>query len=51
MAMALKWVRRNIERFGGDPNNINVFGQSAGALAAHALILSPMTQGLACIIW
>ena len=36
--MALGWVRRNIHSFGGDPGNITVFGQSAGALSVSAMI-------------
>ena len=46
IVMALKWVKRNIGRFGGDPENVNVFGQSAGGIAVHALTLSPMSRGL-----
>ncbi|RZC31955.1 uncharacterized protein BDFB_007202 [Asbolus verrucosus] len=45
MVMALKWVQRNISYFFGDPNNVTVFGESAGAAAAHLLMLSPMTKG------
>lgn len=43
---ALQWVRRNIRAFGGDPDNITVFGQSAGACSVQALISSPLTEGL-----
>lgn len=43
---ALKWVRRNIREFGGDPDNITVFGQSAGACSVQALVSSPLTEGL-----
>ncbi len=42
---ALKWVRRNITNFGGDPDNITVAGQSAGAASVQALISSPLTKG------
>lgn len=43
---ALKWVKRNISAFGGNPDNITVMGQSAGAGSVQALISSPLTKGL-----
>ncbi len=43
---ALKWVSRNIAAFGGDPDNITVFGQSAGAASTQAIVTSPLTKGL-----
>lgn len=46
MVMALKWVQKNITNFCGDPNNVTIFGESAGAAASHYLILSPMAKGL-----
>jgi carboxylesterase type B len=42
---ALDWVRRNIEDFGGDPNKITIFGQSAGAGSVWALLASPKARG------
>ena len=42
---ALKWIRRNIAAFGGNPEKITVFGQSAGALSVLNLITSPLTSG------
>lgn len=46
MALVLQWVNRNILKFGGNPNKVTLVGWSAGALAAHALMLSPMVNGL-----
>ena len=43
---ALRWVQRNIERFGGDPGHVTVAGQSAGAMSAFAMMASPAAQGL-----
>jgi para-nitrobenzyl esterase len=43
---ALKWVRDNITRFGGDPRNVTVFGESAGALDVNVLMTSPLGKGL-----
>jgi para-nitrobenzyl esterase len=43
---ALHWVHDNISRFGGDPGNVTVFGQSAGAMDVMALMASPLSKGL-----
>jgi len=43
---ALRWVRANIRGFGGDPGNITVFGESAGAQDINLLMLSPLARGL-----
>ncbi|XP_068619235.1 carboxylic ester hydrolase [Battus philenor] len=44
--MAMKWVRDNIEFFGGDPQRVTIFGESAGAASVHLHMLSPASQGL-----
>ena len=44
--MALRWVRDNIAKFGGNPANVTIFGESAGASDVNALIASPLTKGL-----
>lgn len=43
---SLEWVRDNISAFGGDPSNVTIFGQSAGAMAVRILCSSPMSKGL-----
>ncbi|MBC3888902.1 carboxylesterase family protein [Acetobacterium paludosum] len=43
---ALHWVQKNIEAFGGDPSQVTIGGQSAGAYSVTALMLSPLAKGL-----
>jgi para-nitrobenzyl esterase len=43
---ALEWIRENISAFGGDPDNVTVFGQSAGGMSVCALLVSPEAAGL-----
>ena len=43
---ALEWVRENIAAFGGDPGNVTIFGESAGAMSVGTLLAMPRAEGL-----
>ena len=46
LVSSLQWVKNNIEHFGGDPNNVTIFGESAGAGLVNTLLVMPDAQGL-----
>ncbi|MGP1991222.1 carboxylesterase/lipase family protein [Zobellia laminariae] len=46
MVIALEWVRDNISNFGGDPNNVTIFGQSGGGAKVNTLMAMPKAKGL-----
>ena len=46
MVAALEWVKRNVSAFGGDPNNVTIFGESAGGTAVCLLTVMPQAHGL-----
>jgi para-nitrobenzyl esterase len=46
MVAGLQWVKENIKQFGGDPDNVTIFGESAGSFAVSTLMASPMAKGL-----
>ncbi|MBN1952993.1 MAG: carboxylesterase family protein [Bacteroidales bacterium] len=43
---ALRWIRKNITAFGGNPDNVTIAGQSAGAFSVNFLVASPLAKGL-----
>jgi para-nitrobenzyl esterase len=43
---ALEWVQKNIAAFGGDPNNVTIFGHSAGGVSVNHLMVTPQSKGL-----
>lgn len=44
--LALAWVRDNIASYGGNPDQVTILGESAGAISVHAHVLSPLGRGL-----
>merc|ERR1712142_521493 len=44
--LALEWVQDNIQSYGGDPEKVTIFGESAGGVSVHTHVLSPLGPGL-----
>jgi len=42
---AMKWVQKNIANFGGDPTQVTMYGESAGAASGHLHLFSPLSKG------
>ena len=51
LVLALEWVRHNIAEFGGDPNNVTIFGQSGGGAKCATLMAMPAARGLFHRVW
>ena len=49
--MALRWVQKYIKSFGGNNNDVTIFGQSAGSASVNHLILSPLTSSMEPVRW
>lgn len=43
--LAMKWVKENVHAFGGDPQKINIFGESAGGASVQLHMVSPLSRG------
>jgi carboxylesterase type B len=44
--LALQWVKENVRFFGGDPNKVTIFGQSAGGTSVNYHLISPLSKGM-----